>query len=165
MHSQPRLANCYTDNVCWTSSPNFLVSGGPVSQCNADSQCPTYSPDIGSLPTLSCRDDLKFYDYWCSDVNYTILNATAQGAVGPAPKCVPQPFSFKSQSFDSCYGGSNRTGGSVQRMFGCGESISQPFVSNLYSLIAPAPPRTIRVVVSKDSKLTYGSWAGQRNIA
>ena len=92
--------------------------GGPAPQCVTDDQCPTYSPDIGTKSrTFCCSDVIAFYNYWCTGVNQTMLNAVAT-MCAPPPNCVPMNLSFLTKPVDSCYVGSNGTGGSVVRGWG-----------------------------------------------
>ena len=111
---QGKYENCFADNVCAASSPNFLLSGGPVTQCNTDDQCPTYSPSVGTAPTVFCCSEVTaFFNYWCFGINQTLLNATRANCK-PEPHCVSQNFGFLTNPVnDSCYFGSNATGGSV----------------------------------------------------
>jgi hypothetical protein len=96
---QANTARCAGDNKCFTTSPIFTSGdfAGPISQCSTDSQCPTYSPNIGTNPTAFCCDEVAaFFNYWCLGTPMTAEMAASQTVVQCAqrPDCVPQRFPY-----------------------------------------------------------------------
>jgi hypothetical protein len=82
---------CTPDIACAATSPNAVQFAGAKSQCNTDSQCPSFSPEITDPPSrpYCCNDVRAFFDYFCSGADASLLLANTGCAEGP--DCVVQP--------------------------------------------------------------------------